>query len=256
MRKMKRRKTPPPPTVVSPRQRNAAVTLLSILGILAAIAAGIVLYAKATPAEAGIQEYIERFLSGEKSTGDPALDEMITEKKVEKFISPEDAVILEDLFEEEVQAISDDLHEDADYHAQQIECLIKAVFFEAGTESDMGKRWVFDVINNRLKQQWNGKTTYCDVIYDRYQFSFANAGDRPLPEHGHNLVRSRQVVLELYGNPDHRDATCGADHYINPDIATDLSWYEAAKNGTDPTGRTILAKVGKHVFIGLPDNCN
>lgn len=256
MSKTKRRKTPPPPTVVVEKQKRSAVRLLAILAVLLLGAVLTVVYAKYNPADAGIREYIDRYLSGEQSTGDEVLDQMIAEEKVEKFISAEDAVILEDLFKEEVQAITDDLHEDADYHAQQIECLIKAVFFEAGTESDMGKRWVFDVINNRLKQQWNGKQTYCDIIYDRKQFSFANAGDRPLPEHGHNLVRSRQVVLELYGNPNHRDVTCGADHYINPDIATDLSWYEAARDGTDPTGRTILAKVGKHVFVGLPDNCN
>lgn len=170
-------------------------------------------------------------------------------------ISEEDAVKLEDLFNEEVDAIREDLLIDAAYHAEQIECLVKAVFFEAGNQSDMGKRWVYHVIHNRLEKQWRGKSTYCEIIYDDKQFSFANAGDRPLPEHTANLLNAERVVLELYGKPIHSDPTCGADHYINPKLATDLSWYDAARKGTDETGRVILATVGDHVFIGLPNQC-
>lgn len=170
-------------------------------------------------------------------------------------ISEEDAVKLEDLFNEEIDGIREELLVEAAYHAEQVECLVKAVFFEAGNQSDMGKRWVYHVIHNRLEKKWRGKTTYCEIIYDDKQFSFANAGDRPLPEHAANLLDTERVVLELYSKQVLKDPTCGADHYINPKLATDLSWYDAARKGTDPTGRVILATVGDHVFIGLPNQC-
>lgn len=267
MSNKKRRKTPPPPVVVE-KQTRSAVRLLTILAALLFGAALVVVYAKYNPTEAGIKDYFDRYLSGEQPTGDPALDEMLAEEAAKEdpgimkkifgpdLVSPEEAASFEELFNQESTAIHDDLIEDAEFHSEQIECLVKAIYFEAAKEPELGKRWVFDVITNRVKQQYRGKQTYCDVIYDYRQFSFANLTKDRVPDNNRFLIESRDVVLDLYGDPDHRDITCGATHYLNVEEATDLSWYKQALEGTSPEGLTVLAKVGNHTFLGPEGGCN
>lgn len=260
MKKRKKSSTPPP--VVTKVQRKSAMVLLAFLGSCLLIAVLFVGYAKMNEADAGWREYIDSLFETDDidtpvvDSGIPGEVMAMLELLRPELVTAEEAATLEDLFNEETQAIHDDLIEDAEFHSDQIDCLIKAVYFEAAKEPALGKRWIFDVINNRVKQQYRGMQTYCDVIYDHKQFSFANLTRDLVPDNNRFLIESRNIVLELYGNPNHRDITCGATHYLNVAIATDLSWYEQALDGTSPEGLTVLAKVGNHTFLGPEDGCN
>ena len=258
----KRKQSSAPPPVVTKVQRKSAKVLLAFLGSCLLLTILAVVYAKVNPADAGYRAFLDNLFKTD-DIDTPVVDSGITDEIVRMIellqpepVTAEEAVTLEELFNKETQAIHDDLIEDAEFHAEQIECLVKALYFEAAREPELGKRWIFDVIMNRTKLQWRGMQTYCDVIYDHKQFSFANLTKDRVPDNNRFLMESRDIVLELYGNPNHRDITCGATHYLNVDIATDLSWYEQALTGTSPEGLTILAKVGNHTFLGKEGNCN
>lgn len=214
-----------------------------VLIVVAAVILG-ALFLHSKPANAGILDFFSK-----------VYDTPVEERFVDT-VSDVEAAAFEALFEETITEIRDELHADAEFHAQQVDCLVKAIYFEAAKEPQIGKVWVYDVINNRVKNQYRGKTTHCEVIYDYKQFSFANLTKDRVPDNNRYLKESRRIVEELYGNPDHRDITCGATHYLNIEMSTDLSWYNSAIAGTSPEGLTVLAKVGNHTFLGPEDGCH
>lgn len=79
-------------------------------------------------------------------------------------------------------------------------CLAKNIFFEAGTESDVGKYAVAQVTLNRLEHS-NWPDTVCDVVYQPYQFSWTlnRAFLNKLPS-GPNWDRSLHVAYHVLFN--------------------------------------------------------
>lgn len=76
-------------------------------------------------------------------------------------------------------------------------CLSKNIFYEAGTESYIGKLAVAQVTLNRLQSgQW-GKTI-CDVVYHRGQFSWTYDHDKRWTRpKGPNWTESQKVAQEV-----------------------------------------------------------
>lgn len=242
---MKKRKVQPP--VVAPGDSKKVHRRLQLLVITFLLTSVMVIWAEINRANADEALEVD-FRTKVMSFTDSLFGQPL--------ITPEEASAFEDLFNNEMRVVHNDMITEAEYHAQQIDCLVKAIYFEAAKEPELGKMWVYHVINNRVKQQYRGMTTYCDVIYDHKQFSFANLTRDRVPDNNRFLKESVDVVLKLYGDPDLKDITCGATHYLNVEKATDLSWYRQALAGTSPEGLTILAKVGQHTFLGPEGSCN
>jgi len=79
-------------------------------------------------------------------------------------------------------------------------CLAKNIFFEAGTESDIGKYAVAQVTINRM-ENWRWPDTICEVVHQPYQFSWTL--DRSLHYKqlsGPNWDRSLNVAYHVLFN--------------------------------------------------------
>lgn len=87
------------------------------------------------------------------------------------------------------------------FNQDDLTCMARNIFFEAGTESTVGKYAVAQVTINRV-QHSNFPTTVCKVVYDPYQFSWTL--DKKLLKKkpkGPNWDESMHVAFQvLYGN--------------------------------------------------------
>lgn len=173
--------------------------------------------------------------------------------KMDLQVSDEQARKMEEELEEASEDIGEDLMTDAVYDHTQIDCLIRALVFEAGGETRLGKLWVLGVIENRTKLQYRGKVTQCAVIFDRKQFSFANINPGRVPKYSADLIESVQLAAEFYKS-DRRDITDCATHYVRTDHVSNTKWAEQAMEGTSPEGLRLKAIIGNHSFFG-PSSC-
>lgn len=57
---------------------------------------------------------------------------------------------------------------------RDIECLAKVMFFEARGEVNRGKRFVANVVQNRVEHGKPFATNVCAVVYQKHQFSWTN----------------------------------------------------------------------------------
>ena len=136
----------------------------------------------------------------------------------------------------------------------EFECMVTAIYFEARGEPPLGQRWVFDVIRNRAALNYRGQSTWCDVVYDRWQFSFANADNSIRPREGRTLERIRARVHDWMYDPT--DVTCGATHYLRYDIAWKIRWSIQALQGRSDENLVPLAIIGDHWFFGPKQECS
>ena len=96
---------------------------------------------------------------------------------------------------------------DADFN-----CLVQAVYFEAGQEIPEGQRAVANVILNRVNDPHFPKTV-CDVIHDSNangcQFSWWCDGKSDATPDADRWATSKQAVIDVLDG-DYADATKGA----------------------------------------------
>lgn len=157
---------------------------------------------------------------------------------------------LEFIFEEETAKKSAEIEQQASFDAAQVECQVRNLVFEAGGEPEIGQRWVYDVVRNRTLAQYRGNDTMCETIFDPKQFSWANLNPDRVPGYTADLLFAQELVSSLYFDPNHRDITCGATHYLKKDIMWDVSWSREALQGKSSEGLVLLAIIGKHAFFG------
>ena len=136
----------------------------------------------------------------------------------------------------------------------EFDCMVTAIWFEARGEPPLGQRWVFDVIRNRADLNYRGQSTWCDVIYDRKQFSFANGNNSVRPREGTALTLIRERVRAWQYDPT--DVTCGATHYLREDIAWKVRWSRHALQGRSDEELVPLAIIGDHWFFGPEQECS
>ena len=85
------------------------------------------------------------------------------------------------------------------YNTKDLKCLAQNIFFEAGTESMLGKIAVGQVTVNRVKIGHWGETV-CEVVNSKDQFSWTNRDDLTIDTDSKNykesLVAAKKVLQE------------------------------------------------------------
>lgn len=173
----------------------------------------------------------------------------------ENSLSMEDAEKVRKLFDKNSLEMQGEVQRNAADDAQQLDCIIRALYFEAGGEPEIGIRWVYDVIKNRTDLKYRGNETYCQTIFDSKQFSFANLNPDRVPTVNADLYQVTEIAKEIYYDQTHRDMTCGSTHYLRKDIMWDVKWARQALKGDSDEGLVLKAIIGDHAFFGKP-GCN
>jgi spore germination cell wall hydrolase CwlJ-like protein len=112
--------------------------------------------------------------------------------------------------------------------AQEFECLVKNVYYEAGIESFRGKVAVAEVTMNRVRDSRYPKTI-CGVVYQHKQFSWTIKPPKGKPD-PEVWLESMQAAVVGYNNQ-----TIEATHYHN--FSVNPVW-----------GLQRLYSIGHHIF--------
>ena len=108
------------------------------------------------------------------------------------------------------------------YNTKDLKCLAQNIFFEAGTESMLGKIAVGQVTVNRVKIGHWGETV-CDVVNAKDQFSWTNRDDISLDTDSKNykesLVAAKKVLQERKRLRILRSALFYHADYVQPNWA-------------------------------------
>jgi spore germination cell wall hydrolase CwlJ-like protein len=117
-------------------------------------------------------------------------------------------------------------------------CLSKNIFYEAATESYIGKLAVAQVTINRLKSGTWGKTI-CDVVYHRGQFSWTYDQNKrwTRPPKGERWIESQKVAEEVL-KKSIRLKGMESVYYYHADYVNPRWAHERYK----------VAKIGAHIF--------
>ena len=119
---------------------------------------------------------------------------------------------------------------------KQLDCLARNIFFEAGTEDQLGKYAVGQVTLNRLYHGYWGNTI-CEVVYAKAQFSWTNSKKlRNARVQGQNWEDSYRVAESMLSGVRVRNLEKALFYhadYVNP------FWKME---------ETQIAKYGRHVF--------
>jgi spore germination cell wall hydrolase CwlJ-like protein len=122
------------------------------------------------------------------------------------------------------------------YNSRDLKCLAQNIFFEAGTESMLGKIAVGQVTVNRVKIGHWGETV-CDVVHAKDQFSWTNRDDisidRDSINYKESLSAAKKVLQERKRLRILRSALFYHADYVRP-------------NWADKNQKVI--KIEKHIF--------
>ncbi|MGB3723241.1 MAG: cell wall hydrolase [Pacificimonas sp.] len=118
----------------------------------------------------------------------------------------------------------------------EMECLASAVYNEARGEPLEGQLAVAQVVLNRAQdRRW--PSSICDVVYQRYQFSFTFDGKPDVPASRNSSWKRAEAVAVVAATDNWQDVTDEAVFfhatYVNP------RWKKAFKRTTD---------IGRHIF--------
>lgn len=116
------------------------------------------------------------------------------------------------------------------YTSMEQHCLIESVVRESANQHDIGMALVTEVKMQRVAARYRNNGTYCGLLYNPSQFSW-----RLIPEAERRSYTLREyemaaqvVYTYLYMNPEPM-LPPKTFHYINPETATDFSWYDESK---------------------------
>jgi spore germination cell wall hydrolase CwlJ-like protein len=122
------------------------------------------------------------------------------------------------------------------YNRKDIQCLAKNIFFEAGTESMLGKIAVGQVTVNRVKIGHWGETV-CDVVHAKDQFSWTNKDDLSIDKdsktYRDSVVAAKRVLSERKRLRILKSALFYHADYVRP------NWVDKNQK---------IIKIGTHVF--------
>ena len=93
-----------------------------------------------------------------------------------------------------------DTNEDIRYSKQDLFCMAKNIYHEAGSEPTLGKYAVAQVTINRMKSpDFGGRV--CSVVFEPYQFSWANNHSRrwTVPNNA-NWVEAKRIARDVLEN--------------------------------------------------------
>ena len=122
------------------------------------------------------------------------------------------------------------------YNSRDLKCLAQNIFFEAGTESMLGKIAVGQVTVNRVKIGHWGETV-CEVVNSKNQFSWTNKDDlhmdRDSKNYKESFLAAKKVLQERKRLRILRSALFYHADYVRP-------------NWADKNQKVI--KIEKHIF--------
>ncbi len=124
----------------------------------------------------------------------------------------------------------------------QSECLSRAVYFEARSESELGQLAVAKVILNRVKST-NYPNSICGVVYqganrpNSCQFSFACDGQADKPKYGKPWRQAKMVAKRALNGSNQLRVISTATHYHADYVKP--RWAGAMSR---------LIKIGSHIF--------
>jgi len=121
-----------------------------------------------------------------------------------------------------------------DFHARNIDCLARNVYYEARSESLLGQYAVAEVTMNRRGALGYPKTV-CEVVYQKDAFSWTGMKGLKEPS-GPAWQRAAKVAQDVYYGRRSGELD-GATHYHATYVTPDWS-----------SERERIARIGRHVF--------
>lgn len=119
---------------------------------------------------------------------------------------------------------------------EQQDCLAKAVYFEARSESLEGQLAVAEVVLNRAASGVY-PPTICEVVTQPAQFSFIRAGRFPTPDMTSSAWHTALAIADI------------AQKRLAQQIAPNVLWYHATYVAPSWGRRlTRFAQIGTHIF--------
>jgi spore germination cell wall hydrolase CwlJ-like protein len=116
------------------------------------------------------------------------------------------------------------------------ECLVKAIYFEARSESLEGQLAVAEVILNRAASGIY-PSTICGVVTQPAQFSFIRGGQFPVPDRNSVGWRKALAIADI------------AQKGLADAVAPNVLWYHATYVAPSWGRRlTRVAQIGTHIF--------
>jgi spore germination cell wall hydrolase CwlJ-like protein len=116
------------------------------------------------------------------------------------------------------------------------ECLVKAIYFEARSETIEGQLAVAEVILNRAASALY-PSTICGVVTQPAQFSFIRRGQFPVPDRSSEGWRKALAIADI------------ARKGLADAVAPNVLWYHATYVAPSWGRRlTRVAQIGTHIF--------
>jgi hypothetical protein len=179
------------------------------------------------------------FLVDESFIGDPLQDR--TDGLGRLLVNAPSSSDLDDTFKIARQE-KDRLIAQRNFRLAEADCLARAIYFEARSESEMGQLAVAKVVLNRLKDPAYPKTI-CGVVYqgssrtNACQFSFACDGISDQPKSRDAWNQSKKIAARALAG-DQSINILGAATYYHADYVNP-KWSSSFKR---------LIKIGRHIF--------
>jgi spore germination cell wall hydrolase CwlJ-like protein len=139
-----------------------------------------------------------------------------------------------DMIEEKLDDIIQ-VNEKVKYTKNDVECLTRNIYYEAGVESQVGKFAVANVTVNRLKTGYWGNSI-CKVVYAKKQFSWTLAKKLPRPN-SKVWAESEGVARKVLAG--HRVRGLTKSLYYHAIYIKDPKWADTKHEA---------GQIGNHVF--------
>ena len=147
-----------------------------------------------------------------------------------------------DMLEEKLDDIIQ-VNEKVKYTKNDVECLTKNIYYEAGIEDHRGKFAVGNVTINRLKTGYWGNSI-CKVVYAKSQFSWTLAKKLPRPD-SKLWAESEEVARKILAG--HRVRGLTRSLYYHAIYIKDPKWVDTQHE---------VGQIGNHVFYNKAKNSN
>ena len=147
-----------------------------------------------------------------------------------------------DMLEEKLDDIIQ-VNEKVKYTKNDVECLTKNIYYEAGIEDHRGKFAVGNVTINRLKTGYWGNSI-CKVVYAKSQFSWTLAKKLPRPN-SKLWAESEEIARKVLAG--HRVRGLTRSLYYHAIYIRDPKWVDT---------RHEAGQIGNHVFYNKAKNSN
>jgi N-acetylmuramoyl-L-alanine amidase len=127
------------------------------------------------------------------------------------------------------------------YTANDVDCMAKNIYYEAGVEGRVGKYAVGHITMNRLDTGYWGKSV-CDVVYSKDQFSWTRLKKLPKPD-PNGWVEAQSIAWDvLHG---YQVRSLKKSLFYHADYIKAPRWADIDQKAT---------QIGRHIFYNKAKN--